>query len=83
MSLKVIYKEQDIKSYKKKKDHLSICVLFWRLEPNVSSAHWVPSNKLGRVDMCVWGGDGRQQSPFPLSLVYFNLHSLIQQMPIE
>lgn len=29
------------------------------------------------------GEGGGQQSLFPLSLVYLNLHSLIQQMPIE
>ena len=83
MSLKVIYKEQDIKSYKKKK---TIYLFVYYFEDLSQMFHQrfgcLPINWAGLICVCV-GVGGRQQSPFPLSLVYFNLHSLIQQMPIE
>lgn len=79
MSLKVIYKEQDIKSYKKKK---TIYLFVYYFEDSSQMFHQCCSSINWAGLICVWGG-GDSNLPFPLSLVYFNLHSLIQQMSLS
>jgi hypothetical protein len=82
MSLKVIYKEQDIKSYKKKGPFIYLCTIL------KAQAKWFFSG-LGAFQqiekgcgVCTReeGWEGEQKYLFLLSSVCLNFHLLIQQM---